>query len=568
MDTTLKQNRIDTRASAQTSTTEWRFVTFVIFATLAITSLPYVYAYLSVPPDKTFMGFVLNTPDHTQYFSWFREFTTANLSANKLTPEANQPVFFNLMWWMLAKLSAFAGLSYHAIYQLIRVVGSSLFLIAAYRMCVWTFDDLLQRRTAFLIAALGAGLGWVLVVMKYTVTRGELLNPLDLYVAEGNTLLCMMGYPHFLAAATYIFVFDIFLKAHATRQYRYAIYAGLLALFLGWQHAYDLFIIWFVIAAFVGLLWLRDRKLPKFEIISLILIGVLSCSPGFYSFLLTRLDPVWKGVLAQFDNAGVFTPPLWRLPVMLGFSFVLAVFFVAADWLKTKSLTQSAFDVENKAQTSSVNLFVKGWFLISFVLIYMPTDYQIHMLNGWQVPIAILATQALFGYIVPFLAKRWQTISRATLNLAAATAIVLAVIPTNVYLWAWRFTELRKHAYPYFLYNDEMAAFKWIEQNANPNDAVLSSLNVGSFLPMFTGAHAYLSHWAQTLDFFEKEKNVAKFFSSTASDAEREKILRDHNVDYVIYGPSEKMLGENSPDTLPFVKLVYETDKVKVFRVE
>ena len=37
-------------------------------------------------------------------------------------------------------------------------------------------------------------------------------------------------------------------------------------------------------------------------------------------------------------------------------------------------------------------LFLRGWFLANLVLIYVPVDFQIHMLNGWQVPIAILAT--------------------------------------------------------------------------------------------------------------------------------------------------------------------------------
>ncbi len=45
---------------------------------------------------------------------------------------------------------------------------------------------------------------------------------------------------------------------------------------------------------------------------------------------------------------------------------------------------------------SDNDLFVRGWFWISFVLVYLPVDYQIHMLNGWQVPIAILATRGDF----------------------------------------------------------------------------------------------------------------------------------------------------------------------------
>ena len=36
---------------------------------LLVTSIPYVYAYLSTPADKSFMGIMLDVPDHAQYFS-------------------------------------------------------------------------------------------------------------------------------------------------------------------------------------------------------------------------------------------------------------------------------------------------------------------------------------------------------------------------------------------------------------------------------------------------------------------------------------------------------------------
>jgi hypothetical protein len=74
---------------ADKKVSEWRFVIVTIIVVLVVTSIPYIYAYLSTPADKQFMGILLNVPDHAQYFSWMRELTYANLAANKLTPEPN-----------------------------------------------------------------------------------------------------------------------------------------------------------------------------------------------------------------------------------------------------------------------------------------------------------------------------------------------------------------------------------------------------------------------------------------------------------------------------------------------
>jgi uncharacterized membrane protein len=312
---------------------------------------------------------------------------------------------------------------------------------------------------------------------------------------------------------------------------------------------------------------------------SLIVIGLISCWPGLYSFLLTRLDPVWKGVLEQFDNGGVFTPPPWRLPVLMGIPLILAIFTVIADWVKARKSRSASFRSSIDIQASNNDLFVKMWFLISFALIYFPTNFQIHMLNGWQVPIAILATRSLFDYIAPLVerrlqgSRRWQPVNSTTaihrtwLPRALVAVLIVAIVPTNLYLWAWRFTELRRHDYPYYLHNDELSAFKWIEQNAKPDDVVLSSMDTGLYLPMFTGTHAYLAHWAQTLDFFNKDKAVQRFFASDTTDAERLEILQAHGVDYVLVGPAERTMGDFDPDRSGILEPVFRSPSVTVYEV-
>lgn len=534
---------------------EWLFVIATALVVLAVTTLPYLYGYMSAPPDKQFMGVVYNIPDHMQYFSWFREFGESNLSANKLTPEPNAPVFFNLLWWGMARIGGALGIGYAGMYQVLRWVATILFLLLVYRMLSWFFADRLRRTTAFLLILFCAGFGWVLIVMKYTVTNGELIWPLDVYVAEPNTFFSILGSPHFVAAALYIFVFDLVLRGHAKGQLRYAVYAGLFALFMGWQHAYDLLIVYGVVGAYALLVWLRDRKLPLYLVWSGLIIGGISVWPALYSVLLTSLDPLWEQVLAQFANAGVYTPPIYRLPVLLGLPFLLALFTV---------LRQNPFRLRG---VSNNDIFVRGWFWISFVLIYLPVDYQIHMLNGWQVPIAILATQGIFAYIVPALARGRKPDQAPTCRLAitTVTAIIVFSALTNIYLLGWRFLDLSRHDYPFYLYRDEVAALRWLEANAAGEDVVLSALAVGQYVPAETGAHAFLAHWAQTVDYYGKEAAVARFFDVATSDLERLQTVADFGVDYILQGPAEQALGAFRLDDNPYFRQVFASGEVGVY---
>ncbi|MBN2500371.1 MAG: hypothetical protein JXB38_06345 [Anaerolineales bacterium] len=538
---------------------EWRFVFIIIALVLFLTSLPYLFGVLTAPPEKRFVGIMLDIPDHAQYFSWMREFKTANLSANKLTPEPNAPIFFNLLWWGLARLSNLTGLGFGDILQVLRFSATLVFLPLVYWLSAWFFEDVRKRRAAFLVTTFTSGFGWVLVVLKYTLTNGELLFPLDLYVAEANTFLCILAYPHFVAAAIYIFVFDLILRGAAKGQLRYAVGAGFFALFLGWQHAYDLISVYFVLAAYAGLRLIRDRKIPMYLFWSGLIVGLISGWPALYSVLLTSLDPLWEEVLAQFKNAGVFTPNLLHLVILLGLAFLFAIYTL---------IRKNPFDLRAK---SNNELFVIGWFLVTFVLIYLPVDYQIHLLNGWQVPIAIMVTWGLFDYVMPyvqgFVEKRKLGWTKERVQKLVMVGFIALILPTNVYLLVWRFTDLARYDYPFYLYEDEFSAFDWLEANADGDDVVLSSLTTGQYVPMFTGTHAFLAHWAQTVDFYTKSEIVDEFFATDKNDAWRGEVFADYSVDYVLHGPAEAALGDYDPAESASLTLVFDAGQVQVYKV-
>lgn len=544
---------------------EYIFPAVTAIVLVVLTSIPYLYGYVSAPADKQFMGIMLDVPDHGQYFSWMRDLSEQNLVSNKLTPEPNRAIFFNLLWWGLGRTGAILDVGYPVMYQVMRVASAILFLLLAYRVCAWFLDDRFSRRLALLVIALTSGLGWILVVLKYTLMNGELIFPLDLYVAEGNTFLGILGYPHFIAAALYIFVYDLLLRGEKSGNLWYAVAAGFVALFFGWQHAYDLVLVYGILGAYIVLKTIRDRELPHYMLGAAIITGLISFWPALYSVLLTRLDPLWEEVLAQFANAGVYTPGPLHLPILLGIAFLLALYTI----FRLNPLRIRELD-DNK-------LFLVGWFAANGLLIYIPTDFQIHMLNGWQVPIAILAVYGLFQYVLPWAAlktaiirRRMQkpVLERAPLRLSLAVLLIAVILPTNLYLFAWRFVDLRRHDYPYYLYKDEMDAMSWIDRAAADEDVVLSSVTTGQYLPALTGSHAFLAHWAQTLDYYGKEQMVSEFFTEATSESRRNEILEQYSVDYIFYGPAERALGSYNPGNSPRLERVFESPEAAVYAVK
>jgi hypothetical protein len=540
---------------------EWRFAGLVIITVLLLTSLPYAFAALTSPPEKHFVGFILNVSDHSQYLAWYKGFQTAFLISNKLTPEPNPPIFFNLLWLALGRFGRYTGLGYAVVYQIFRWTAGAFFLGMVYTFAALMFPDIHRRRVAFLVIALGSGLGWVLVVLKHTLARGELFFPLDVYIAEGNSFLCVLAYPHFAEAAGLILaVLWLLLIGERQGQLRYAVWAGLVAHFLGWQHGYDLLIVWGVPAVYVVARGVRERRLPTWWVKALFITGLLSWPPALYAVLLTRLDPTWRGILNQFANAGVFTPSFPHMLVLLGLPFILAIVTIV---LSVRDAHRHRTDPAGPL-LADAELFVGVWFVAGWALTYVPTDFQIHMLNSWQVPIGLLATVGLFRYVRPALEQRWGTGRLATL---LVPVFIVVILLTNLYLWIWRFVDLNRYDYPYYLYHDEITAMEWLAEHSPPDAIILSSLDTGQYVPALSGRCAFLAHWAQTLNFYDKRERVERFFDARVDDADRLETLQTFGVDYVLHGPAERALGQYNSGESSLFSEAFSNPQVTIYRV-
>lgn len=503
---------------------ERRIVAAVTSAIYVVTTLPYLAGYLFQDGNRRFTGIVFDVEDTAQYYAWMRAFSDQVLIANPLTPEAGSERFFNLQWWLLGKLAFGTSLGPTASYQILRVLALAGFAATLY----WFCTTVLPRRALFawVLVMISSGFGWTLVVLKQFT--GELHYPLSVQIAEPNAFFAAMAFPHLLiAAAMLLTIFTLFLKAESApaRVGRYSLLAAGVTLALGFSHGYDLIPAVIIPGATVALHTLWRRRITMLAM-PLVLIGLAGVPPGLYALGLTRLDSTWSGVIAQYGNAGVFTPSPPLLVVLLGLPFLLALPQLhPKHWWRQDDLPAT---------------FLRVWFVVGFGLLYIPTDYQVKMLIGYQIPAVLLAVQTLDS-VAHRLQARLPGLRVA--RVAMPGLVIAFLMLTNVYLTAWRIVDLRRQEYPYYLTSSDVAVLESLPDVTDREDIVLSSVELGLFVPVYSDARPYVAHWAQTLRFFERREDAQHFFSPDTSDDERIRLLREGGIDFVLSGPAEAAAG-------------------------
>ena len=513
-----------------------RVYVLITLGVFAVSSVPYVAGFLFESADRAFTGIVFDVVDTAQYYAWMRAFSHDTLIANPLTPEPGAERFFNLQWWLLGQLAFKTPLGPTWTYQILRVLALGGFAASL----AWFCRIAIPKRAplAFAVVMLSSGFGWALVVLKQWT--GELRYPLDVHVGEANTYFSAMAFPHLLAAgALLLTIFSLILTTTWEIRWRNLAITSGLTLALGFSHGYDLIPVTVIPGAVVAVMALRERKIPP-QAWPVAGVFVAAGPPALYALALTHLDATWEGVLSQYGNAGVYSPTPPHLVILLGLPLLMALPQMRPQAWKNPGLPA---------------IFVRAWFLIGFFLLYIPTDYQIKMLIAYQVPVGILAVRtfeeltARYGFSV-------RAMPRHRAFAAASVALIAFVALTNVYLTSWRIVDLRREEYPYYLSRDDYRVLDELSEQAGEGDVVMSSPEVGVFVPVYSDARPYVAHWAQTLHFFDRRSESRRFFEDGTSDSERAQIVAQESIGFVISGPAEASLnGESQPPKLAFEEI-------------
>jgi hypothetical protein len=514
---------------------------------------PFVYGWLSTPADRVYTGLMFDVEDHAQYWSWVTASHHGLFIANTMTPEPNPPTFLNVMMWSLAQVQRATGLSFAGLFQVWRLLGCLVLgvaLVMSFRRFV---PDPRRRAIAYLLAIAGSGLGWLLVVAKYAQRLSDVPFPLDVYVVEPNTWFATFAYPYLALAQGLVLgaLFGAYRVDQDGHWHGYVLAIGS-AVALGFTHSYDLLTVYGVLGAYwLWSLW-RTRQIPLRLTAVIIAVGAASGPIALYYKVLTSSDPVWQAVLAQYVNAGVWTPPHIHLVILMGVPLLLA-----------------AVAMPGALRRGGPEAFLAIWAVVGLCLAYLPVVFQIKLLTAWQFPLAILGARTWDERVAPWLSHVWRR-GQASRPLRPAVSFALLaalVVPTNLYLFAWRVLELRRHERPYYLHRDEAAALEWLSANTGPRDVVMAPLEIGQFVPNYGGSRAFLAHWAMTTRFFARREAAERFFDPATDEGRRRTVLDADRVTVVLRPDVPPGTTLFDPGTSDQFEPVFSRPHASVFRV-
>ncbi|MBN1220155.1 MAG: hypothetical protein JXM69_14605 [Anaerolineae bacterium] len=542
--------------SPQVESKAWRWAIGWSVAVLGLSCLPYFIAIFLAPKGWHFAGILVNPYDAHSYLAKMRQgFAGSWLLHLTHTPEPHEGVFMVYIFYLaLGHLARLAHLPLIVVFHLARLVAGLMLLLAAFRFVTLVTSHPQERRLAFILLSSASGLGWLGVIFN--------AFPIDLWIPEAFVPYSLYTNPHFpLGLALMLLVLQLVVwppvvwPPSAQAQTKpdgqnpvlstlfYLLLAGLAALALALVFPFAALITWAILAVYLAWLYASHRRLPWPQIWPALVVMLGSLPVIVYDYWVSTTHPILAGWGAQ--NV---TPAPAIGDLVLGFG-VIGILAIVGGWVIIR---------QERWNVSSGEWLILGWAVTSLVLVYLPFfDLQRRLIAGLQIPLCLLAAIGLTRWLSrSSLASRYR-------RLITNAVIILGILGT-VFVWSLPLLGLlqppaeSETSALFFLGEQEVLVFNWLRENTNANDVVLASPRLGMFVPDQTGARSFYGHPFETIN-ADKKRTITEAFYRGEIDLETVSPLPD----FVIYGPSERALGQ--PQNLAAYPVVFSTKDITVY---
>lgn len=520
---------------------------------LVLTSLPYLLGCYLSSPEMHFGGFVIAVEDGNSYLASMGQGARGEwLFHLPYTSEDHDGAIVYTFYLLLGKVARLSGLSLVNAYHLARLLWGLflLWMIYVFISCFVSYSAL--RRIAFLLVCFSSGLGWLLISLGLS---SEI--PIDFLLPEAFTFLIIYAFPHLALARTLMLgTFILTLTAFKDSRLLWAILAGVACFLVGLIVPFYVGVAYVVLGSYLlALLWKR-RHIPWRELGLTAIVVFISAPVLLYNGYVFLTNPVFR-VWAE-QNLILSPHPLHYIS---GYAIVALLAIGGIGYVLRRS--------------ESEKLFLVSWVLVVPLLLYMPFNLQRRLIEGFQIPLCILAGLGLARYVLPAVTRsglasrltRFQRYTRPKLRRFVTTAIILLTVPSNLLLVATSLVQVSRPSPPIFHEGMELEAMDWLAAHTQPSDTVFSSYEVGNYIPARAGNRVFLGHGSETIHSVEKEDIVKQFFQAQTSDAYRKEILRRYHIAYLFYGPAERVLGDFQPAASPYLKEVFTNGRYAVYKV-
>lgn len=500
----------------------------VSFAVLLFVSIPYLYAYFSAGQEVMFGGFLLNPIDGYSYLAKMQQGWSGSWQFTlPYTDNPGSGTYLFMYYLLLGHISRVLGMSRILVFHVFRVMGAGLLLASLARYFYVSFTEDWQRISGFIMAVVGAGLGWIAVFGgAFTI---------DFWVAETYPFLSSYANAHFpLGLALFVYL----LRPHKKLA---NIWVGLLAFILVLLVPFASIML--LGLCFVSLIW-REIEENHLDVARIwdsrrwqrfFWILIASTPVILYDFWVSRMHPTLR-IWSQQNKTP--SPPIWNLFFSLSPALVLAVWGI------------------KPALGKQSNRFWVVWLVLGAVLLYIPWNLQRRFLVGYYIPVVCLAVMGLQS-IAEKVKIKYQTI--------VAVLLILSV-PTNLIVLISGIQAASKKDPQIYLYNEERLAMDWIGAHTHPGSLILAAPDTGLLIPAFTGRDVIYGHPFETTFAEQKKYSLERFYTGGMDAASQREYLVQQDVDYVLYGPRERKLG--TFQAVRGTKIEYQISELTIYHFQ
>jgi hypothetical protein len=409
-------------------------------------------------------------------------------------------------------------------FHFFRVLFSGLLIVLLFRFCAAMFVDKSVRWLAFILAALGSGVGWLALPFGLFTS--------DLWVAETYPFLAAYANAHFPVGLS----LQLWLLTPKNED-EFDLKRGLgLALFSLLEAVVSPFGMVVVIVAWGGVLVWRFLRKELWQALfwRVAVMGAVSGPFMLYYYWIGGTHPTLSVWNAQNLT---LSPPWWDLLISLSPVLLLGLY---GAWLALRG-----------KETETHLLAV--WLLACLLLIAVPFSLQRRFLQGLYIPAALLTALAV-AHILQ---------SRPRFRVSLIALLFFFSLPTNIVVLLTSFFGAQTLEPKLYLTQGEAQAFAWIEEHTSPHEVLLAAPETGLFVPVYTHAWVLYGHPYETVDAQVREALVTSFFDGSLTQARE--MLEKYGVDYVFVGPRENALGDAG--WLAEFPVVFQAGDVTLYRV-
>ncbi|HEV3096309.1 MAG TPA: hypothetical protein VG104_04100 [Candidatus Dormibacteraeota bacterium] len=521
---------------------QWpRFALWFAAIVALVSLLPYLLAYILTPPGHHFAGFFFIADDATTYLAKMRQGADGSwLWNDPYTSEPHGGVFLFSFYLLFGHLAALLHLPLIAAYHLARISGAVALIIAADQLCRRLLPPDL-RRLGLVLVILGSGAGFLAQALGNPSVFGSRLEALDLHLPEISGWYSILAIPHFAWATALIITALLGLlriaEAPAWRPLAWTSAALIALTAIHPQMIPVLGVIW---VAYQGVLYAWGAR-PSIRSVAAQLLPFLAAVPllAYNAWILFR-DPTIAEWARQWRHQA---PGPVSLALSLGLPLLAAVVGMVVAW--------------RRHDRGLALLLV--WPPLVIALLYLPNiaNIQRRLLDALYVPIGVLAAVGIRMLTSRLRRARGRRIEAMLVTACCiSSALVLAIA---LRFASGAFTEA-------YIGGDAWQAMQWLSAHHQQSDRALSSPGAGQLLPAWAGVRVYVGHYSETLDYFQKIRNVGAVLKPGQPDSTVQAFLHDNGITLLYWGTAEAATGFQ-PANQPYLQLVHRDGTVAIYRV-